>query len=314
VAEDTPDLRNYVVKILSRLGHQVVSAENGQVAWDLLNSDPTIDILVTDIMMPKMDGYELLEAVRNDPERNDLPVIMITAKAGDDPKLKALGIGADDYLPKPINVREMDARIHNLLTSRDLRRSAAESAALAQRVEDLRMSFAQTLEMRDAETGTHSKEVLDIGIRIARELNLEIDQTLKDSLLLHDIGKIGIPDGILLKDGPLTPEESSVMQRHAEFGKVLLESFSNFQDVSEIILAHQEHWDGSGYPNGLSGDDIPMIARIIAVADAFHAMTNSRPYRDALTEADAVAELKQNSGSQFDPQIVDAFLKIRGLD
>ena len=142
ITEDNGDLRHYISKILSRMGHEVLSAENGKEAWDILRKEGTIDLMVTDIMMPKMDGYELLESVRGDENLRDLPVIMITAKAGEDPKLKALGIGADDYLPKPINVRELDARIRNLLTSRDLRRAAADAAVLDKRMEELRMSFA----------------------------------------------------------------------------------------------------------------------------------------------------------------------------
>lgn len=309
IAEDTDDLRHYIAKILSKLGHNVVTVENGQAAWKILSEKGGIDLLVSDIMMPKMDGYELLQSIRNDDALKNLPVILITAKAGDDPKLKALGIGADDYLPKPINVRELDARIRNLLTSRDLLKSAANAAVLDQRIEELTMSFAQTLEIRDAETGNHSREVLEIGSRIARELGVEVDQTLKNSLLLHDIGKIGIPDDILFKHSRLSVEEMSEMKRHPEIGKQLLETFSNFHEVSDIILSHQEHWDGSGYPNGLAGEEIPLIARIIAVADAYHAMTNTRRYRKALTHEQAIEELRSNSGTQFAPDIVVAFIE-----
>ncbi|MCK5248652.1 MAG: response regulator, partial [Spirochaetaceae bacterium] len=190
ITEDTDDLRYYIAKILTNLGHDVISAENGKAAWEILTDEGGIDILVSDIMMPKMDGYELLRNIRNHDALQDLPVILITAKAGDDPKLKALGIGADDYLPKPINVRELDARIRNLLTSRDLRRAAADAAVMNQRIDELMMSFAQTLEIRDAETGNHSREVLEIGTLIASELGMEIDRTLTASLLLHDIGKV----------------------------------------------------------------------------------------------------------------------------
>ena len=309
VTEDNDDLRRYITKILKRMGHRVITAHDGLEAWNIIESGKPVEILISDVMMPKMDGYELLEKIRNNTETLDLPVIMITAKPGDDPKFKALGIGANDYLPKPINVRELDARIRNILTGRELQRVAAQTEVLDQRIEELRLSFAQSLEIRDTETGNHCREVLAIGTTIAGELGLEIDQTLKDSLLLHDIGKIGIPDRILLKDSPLNEEEMAEMQRHAELGKKLLESFSNFREVSDIILAHQEHWDGTGYPRGLSGDKIPLIARIIAVADAYHAMTNNRPYRRALSHDEALMELVANRGTQFDPSIVDAFIK-----
>ncbi len=313
ITEDTDDLRHYIAKILSNLGHDVISAENGQAAWKILREEGDIDVLVSDIMMPKMDGYDLLRKIRSDEELQDLPVILITAKAGDDPKLKALGIGADDYLPKPINVRELDARIRNLLTSRDLHRASAEAAVMDQRIEELMMGFAQTLEIRDAETGNHSREVLEIGTLIAGELDMEVDRVLTASLLLHDIGKIGIPDSILLKHSRLTDDEMAEMRNHPVIGKELLESFSNFKEVSDIILAHQEHWDGTGDPHGLSGEQIPRNARIIAVADAYHAMTNTRRYRTALSREQAVEELVKNRGTQFDPEVVDAFIKARGL-
>jgi len=312
LAEDTDDLRHYIGKILTNLGHDVVTTENGLAAWEMLREKGGFDVLISDIMMPKVDGYELLERIRNNDTLNDLPVILITAKSGEDPKLKALGIGADDYLPKPINVRELDARIRNLLSTRDLRKAAIEARMMDQRIEELMISFAQTLEIRDTETGNHSKDVLGIGTLIASELGMEIDNTLKASLLLHDIGKIGIPDQILLKPDKLNNDEMSIMKQHPSIGKELLEHFSNFKEVSEIILAHQEHYDGTGYPGGLAGEKIPRISRIIAVADAYHAMTNTRRYRQALSREQAVEELLKYRGSQFDPEIVDAFIKATG--
>jgi putative nucleotidyltransferase with HDIG domain len=314
ITEDNDDLRRYITRLLERMGHVVISAANGQEALEILLQVEGIDLVVTDIMMPKMDGYELLQAIRGNEVLRDICVIMITAKAGDDPKLRALGIGADDYLNKPINVRELDARIRNLLTAQELHRAAANAAVLDQRIDELRLSFAQTLSFRDAETATHSREVLEIGSQIAEELGIELDQTLKDSLLLHDIGKIGIPDRILLKKTYLENDERKLMERHAELGKELLEGFSNFRDVSEIIWAHQEHWDGTGYPRKLAGEEIPLIARIVAVADAYHAMTNTRPYRKAMSREEAITELKNNSGTQFDPAVVDAFLQSQNLD
>jgi response regulator RpfG family c-di-GMP phosphodiesterase/signal transduction histidine kinase len=313
LAEDTDDLRHYIAKILTKLGHQVVTRENGLAAWNYLKEEGSVDLLVTDLMMPKMDGYELLQAVRSDEKMGNLPVILITAKAGDDPKLKALGIGADDYLPKPINVRELDARIRNLLTTRELVRAEADTAVMEHRIEELMLSFAQTLELRDVETGNHCRGVLELGTGIAAELGLPVDRTLKASLLLHDVGKIGIPDSILLKASRLDDREMEVIKQHPGKGRKLLESLTNFREVSDIIFAHQEHWDGTGYPEGLKGEQIPLIARIIAVADAFHAMTNTRPYRKALTERAAIEELRKNKGTQFDPEVVDAFIRSKSL-
>ena len=311
LTEDNGDLRFYISKMLRKMNYSVTVTANGKEALEILNNDK-IDLLVTDISMPELDGCNLIEKIRDSEHLKNLPIIVMTARSDEDTKLKALGIGADMYLPKPINIRELDARIKNLLTTRELVKAAAETAMLDRRINELRMSFAQTLTLRDAETGNHSKEVLEIGTSIAKQIGIKEDQILMDSLLLHDIGKIGIPDNILLKKTSLTKEEKARMDEHPLIGKKLLESFSNFKDVADIIFAHQEHWDGSGYPRGLKGEEIPLIARIIAVADAFHAMTNTRPYRQAMREEEAINELKKNSGTQFDPKMVEAFLKAKG--
>jgi response regulator RpfG family c-di-GMP phosphodiesterase len=237
-----------------------------------------------------------------------IPIILITAKPGLESKLKGLETGADDYLSKPINVRELDARIKNLITMRKFQHALVETEALDARMEELSMSFAQSLEIRDFKTGGHSRDVLQLGSIIAEGLNIPLDHKLKDSLLLHDIGKIGIPDRILLKESPLDDEEWRIMKNHPEIGYNLLKNFDTYKEVSRIILAHQEHYNGTGYPKGVKGNNIPLIARIIGVADAYHAMTNDRPYRKALSTKTAIAELLKYNGKQFDPQIVEGFI------
>ena len=179
-------------------------------------------------------------------------------------------------------------------------------------MEELSMSFAQSLEIRDFNTAGHSRNVLDLGTIIAGGIGIPIDRTLKDSLLLHDIGKLGIPDRILLKESPLNEEEWKIMKTHPQLGASLLGHFDSYKKVSANILAHQEHVDGSGYPRGLKGEEIPLFARIIAIADAYHAMTSNRPYRKAMQPTEAVYELKRNYGTQFDGTLVDAF--INGLE
>jgi HD-GYP domain-containing protein (c-di-GMP phosphodiesterase class II) len=176
-------------------------------------------------------------------------------------------------------------------------------------MEELSMSFSQSLEIRDFNTAGHSREVLQLGTLIAESLSLPIDRKFRESLLLHDIGKLGIPDRILLKESALSAEEWEIMRRHPEMGASLLGHFESYREISLIILAHQEHYDGSGYPKGLVGEQIPIIARIIAIADAYHAMTNNRPYRSALGPAVAAQELIRNRGTQFDPRLVDAFIQ-----
>ena len=228
--------------------------------------------------------------------------------AEEESKIEILEHGADDYIAKPLNIRELDARIRNLCTMQKYQQALARAEELQKRMSELAMSFSQSLEMRDQYTGEHSWDVLDLGTMIAEELGLEVDEQFRDALLLHDVGKLGIPDRILLKNDRLTAEEWEVMKRHAELGADLLRKFDSFNDIAEVILAHQEHYDGTGYPRGLSGESIPMVARVVAVADAWHAMTGDRPYRSALPIETALGELIRNKRRQFDPRIVDALV------
>jgi response regulator RpfG family c-di-GMP phosphodiesterase len=307
LVEDNSDLRQFIAKMLRRMGHEVIAAADGLQGWECVQKERP-DLVVSDVMMPQMDGYELLQMIKTTEQTRYIPVILITAKPGLDPKIKGLEIGADDYLPKPINVRELDARITNLITMRKFQAAVAESKALDVRMEELGMGFAQSLEIRDFKTGGHSRDVLALGSIIAEEMDLPMDRNLKESLLLHDIGKIGIPDRILLKKNALDEDEWIEMKKHSEIGYDLLKTFDSFSTVSQTILAHQEHFDGSGYPKGLSGEKIPLHARIIGVADAYHAMTSDRPYRKALSVQVALSELLKHRGRQFDPQVADAFI------
>ncbi len=308
--EDNADLREYVMTMLSRLGHRVRVAADGREGLEKLTADPP-DVVVSDIMMPRMDGYELLNAVKSDEQTATIPVVLTTAKSELDARIEGFETGADDYLAKPIIIRELDARIRNLVAGRRLQEAAIRSEELEARIEALSLSFSQSLELKDRYTAGHAVDVLTFGTMIAEEMNLVVDACVRDSLLLHDIGKIGIPDRVLFKPGSLDPDEWETMKMHSELGAELLQRFDHFKPVAEIILAHQERYDGTGYPRGLRGDEIPLIARVIGVADAWHAMTEDRVYRKALNEREAALELLQNKGTQFDPDVVEALL--RGL-
>ena len=308
LVEDNVDLSAYISKMLSRFGHKVLTAIDGLDGWEHVQTDLP-DLVVSDIMMPRMDGYELVSRIKSTEKTRPIPVILITAKPELESKLEGLQKGADDYLPKPINIRELDARIRNLLVTRNLQRALAREAELGAKMEELSMSFSQSLEIRDSNTAGHSRDVLQLGSIIAFGIGISIDRKLKDSLLLHDIGKLGIPDRILLKESPLNDEEWKIMKTHPELGANLLGHFDSYREIAAVILAHQEHFDGTGYPRGLKAKEIPLFARIIGIADAYHAMTSNRPYRKALPASAAVAELRKHSGTQFDPTLVDAFMK-----
>jgi putative two-component system response regulator len=309
LVEDNVDLRSYISRMLMRFGHQVAIAADGLDGWEHAQNHLP-DIVISDIMMPRMDGFELARKIKTTEKTRRIPVILITAKPELESKLEGLEIGADDYLPKPINIRELDARIRNLVNTRSLQQALAREAELNTRMEELSMSFSQSLEIRDSNTAGHSRDVLHLGTLIGEALGLPVDdRKFRESLLLHDIGKLGIPDRILLKESALDAEEWETMRRHPEMGADLLGHFESYKEISSIILAHQEHYDGSGYPKGLSGEQIPIIARIIAIADAYHAMTSNRPYRSAMEPAAAAQELIRNRGTQFDPRLVDAFIQ-----
>lgn len=308
LVEDNADLRNYILRMLTRFGHQVSTAVDGVDGWEQAQNSPP-DLIVSDVMMPRMDGYELLRKIKSNAKTKHIPFILVTAKPELESKIEGLEIGADDYLAKPVNIRELDARIRNLITMRKFQLALAREDELNVRMEELSMSFSQSLEIRDFKTAGHSRDVLNLGSIIAEGLGIPMDRKLKDSLLLHDIGKLGIPDRILLKESALDDGEWAIMKKHPELGANLLGHFESYREISSVILAHQEHFDGTGYPNGLKGEEIPLVARIIAIADAYHAMTSNRPYRKALSPRVAVSELLRNSGRQFDPRLVDIFIQ-----
>jgi putative two-component system response regulator len=308
LVEDNVDLRSYISRMLTRFGHEVATAVDGLDGWEQVQNNLP-DIVISDIMMPRMDGFELARNIKTTEKTRRIPLILITAKPELESKLAGLEIGADDYLPKPINIRELDARIKNLVTTRSFQQALARETELNTRMEELSMSFSQSLEIRDFNTAGHSRDVLRLGSLIAESLGIPIDRQFRESLLLHDIGKLGIPDRILLKESALNAEEWAIMRKHPELGANLLGHFESYKDISSIILAHQEHYDGTGYPRGLEGDQIPITARIIAIADAYHAMTSNRPYRKAMDPPVAAQELLRNRGTQFDPRLVDAFIQ-----
>lgn len=305
--EDNADLRNYVGRMLRSFGHTVTIAVDGTIGWrQIQEAQP--DIVVSDVMLPGLDGFELVRLVKTTKATQKIPIVLMTAKSEVDSRIEGLQIGADDYLGKPIDIRDLDARINNIVSSRRFRDALTRAEELDLRIDQLAQSFSHSLELRDGYTAGHSDDVLMYGTIIAEELGIPLTRNLRDSLLLHDIGKLGIPDGLLRKSGPLTPEEWKIMRRHPQMGAELLRQFDLLEEISNIVHSHHEHYDGSGYPRGLAGNEIPIEARIISIADAWHAMCEDRVYRRAVSIEDAAAELRRYSGTQFDPEIVDRFL------
>ena len=285
----------------------------------------TFDLLIVDYMMPEMDGLEFLQRLRALPGREEVPVLMITANVDKDVRYEALqrGGGATDFLTKPVDRIEFDARVRNMLALGVSRRKLADKAAwLAEEVrkatakvhlreQELLFRMSRAAEFRDPETGAHIQRMAHSARLIAARLGLSTDE---QSLILraapmHDIGKIGIPDPILLKPGTLSVAEFEIMKQHATIGFELLRGSDSvvLQAAATIAVSHHERFDGSGYPYGVVGEAIPLLGRIVAVADVFDALTSARPYKPAWTVDQAVAYIRAGSGSHFDPACVAAF-------
>ncbi len=328
VVDDEEAIREVVCTLLEAQGYKCTPASNGRLAIQKLASvEP--DLVLSDMVMPEMDGLRLLEWIREN--MKDLPVIMVTAMHDLSTALEAIRRGAYDYILKPfekeqlfLSVRRAIEHRRILLENRNYQRNLEHlveerTAQLQGALQQLEASYDDTLEalggaldLKDAETEGHCKRVTAITLAIANALEVEASQLpeIARGAFLHDIGKMAIPDHILRKPGPLTKEEQTVMRTHCEIGYEMLNRVPFLRDVAKIVLAHQEHFDGSGYPRGLKGEEIPLGARLFAVADTLDAMTSDRPYRRALSLAQAKAEIQRCSGTQFDPRVVKAFLSL----
>ncbi|HCT98615.1 MAG TPA: two-component system response regulator [Methylococcaceae bacterium] len=284
------------------------------------------NLVLLDYMMPGMDGLAFILRFKTIFEHQTIPIIMVTADTESDVRNQALNLGAYDFLNKPVDKLELLARVRNLLALRESQRALSDRAAwLASEVKkataDIRareremvLRLSKAAEHRDPETGQHLLRMANYSRLIAAELGLSPDEQeiILDAAPMHDIGKVATPDAVLLKPGKLTESEFLVMKQHAENGYTILsDSESRLIAVAATMaLTHHEKFDGSGYPKGLKGEDIPLYGRIVAVADVFDALTSPRPYKRAWTLEEASQFLKENSGSHFDPQCVEAFFNV----
>jgi len=313
-------------RILEASGYADIRSTNDPRTVEGLIEEVDPDLVLLDLLMPVMDGHEVLRVIReHTPEHAYRPVLVLTSDHSQDAKRRALSGGAKDFLTKPLSPSEVRLRVRNLLEARFLhQRLAQQNEWLEERVQartaELEQARIQTLqrlaraaEYRDDATGEHTKRVGRTAGLIARELGWEEPSvtTMRLAAPLHDIGKIGIPDSILLCTERLSREQFEVMKTHCAIGADLLvgTGVPLLDLAAEIALCHHERWDGLGYPRGLSGEEIPLSGRIVSVADTWDALTTERPYKSAWTEAEALAEVERNSGLQFDPEVVEAFLR-----
>lgn len=310
-----------VKKLGDSEAHSFTKSPEG-LAWAQAN-DP--DLVIVDYMMPELNGLEFIERLRATPGRETVPILMITANDQKEVRYRALKVGASDFLTKPVDRLEFSARAANLLALSDARRQLSHraewlaqevhkaTAQILQRELETVIRLSKAAEYRDPETGAHILRMAHYSQLIARGLGMsEAEQELLlQAAPLHDIGKVGIADAILLKPGRLTPDEFEVMKQHAVYGYEILKDSSSdiLQAGASIALGHHEKFNGSGYPNGLSGQAIPMFSRIVAVADVFDALTSARPYKKAWTLEDASKLIRSQSGSHFDPSCVAVFFE-----
>ena len=318
--------------------YQVRVATSGEKALRIAAAEPRPDLILLDVMMPDMDGYQVFERLRADPATRDIPVIFVTAMDGTEAEMRGLAVGAVDYITKPIVPPVLLARIHTQLELKQARDRLADQNAwledeIVQRMMENELTqevsiraLAYLAETRDPETGNHILRtqgyVFQLALQLRRHprfaaiLNNGYIRLLSRSAPLHDIGKVGIPDAILQKAGPLTPEEWKIMQTHSKLGSDAIEMAEKSAEqpveflalAKEIAHLHHERWDGSGYPDGLAGEAIPVSARIMALADVFDALISPRVYKKAMSPDEAKAIIAQGRGRHFDPDMADAFL------
>jgi len=304
---------------------QAHSFSDPNLALEFARHTP-VDVVVVDFMMPNMDGLEFIKTYRQIPGAQSTPVLMVTANEELAVRYRALDSGADDFLPKPLDPIEFTARTRNMLKLSDATRKLTDQAAwlaesvrlatqeIRERERETVLCLAKAAEHRDTDTGRHIVRMSHYSRLIARELRLsETDQELLfDAAAMHDIGKVAIPDRVLLKSGPLDADELALMRRHPILGHELLSGSTSplLQAGAAIALGHHEKFDGSGYPHGLKGEDIPVFCRIVAIADVFDALTSDRPYKRAWLPDVAAQYLRDQRGGHFDPRCVDAFLAV----
>ena len=339
VVDDTPENLT-MMSFLLKDRYKVKVANHGQKALRIAASEPQPDLILLDIMMPEMDGYEVCRQLQQDPQTRNIPIIFLTAKARVEDEEFGLGLGAVDYITKPISPPVVLARVKthlSLKASADFLRSKSDylEQEVAKRTREISavqdvtiLAMASLAETRDNETGNHIRrtqhyvkalaEALRQQPKFATVLDDHTIAMLFKSAPLHDIGKVGIPDRILLKPGRYEPEEFAIMQRHPLLGLQAIEhaeqslgtSVDFLRVAKEIAYGHHEKWDGSGYPQGLVGEAIPLSARLMAVADVYDALISRRVYKEGMPHQQAAEIIAQGRGSHFDPDVVDAFFQI----
>jgi putative two-component system response regulator len=309
VADDTDSVRSLFQKLLSADGHDVMVASDGAAALDAVQRHHP-DVILLDVTMPVMDGLEVCRRLKADAATRLTPVVLITGQTDLSDRLRGIEAGADEFLSKPVHPHELRARVRSLTRMKHLI-DALDSAEAAF------ITLALTVESRDPLTNGHCERLARHAVRVGRAMGLDEEDinALHQGGYLHDVGNVGVPDAVLLKPGPLTAEERELMKRHTEIGDSLCAPLQSLRRVRPIVRSHHERLDGSGYPSGARGDDVPLLGQIIGIVDVFDAMTSERPYRKATTPTEAAQYLVTAAGQEkFAPRLVEAFLDTLALE
>lgn len=338
VVDDEPIISQIIARVL-RHGNDVTIANSGDQALQLVDDGNEFDLILLDVVMPEMTGHDVIALLKRHPNARDTPVIFLTGRSDQHEEEKGLKLGAVDYIAKPISRPILTVRVETQLALKDARdRLEAQNRLLEQRVRERTrevaltqdvtiLSLASLAETRDNETGNHirrtqtyvqvlAEKLADDG-PYAGDLDEHTITLFKKSAPLHDIGKVGVPDAVLLKPGKLTPEEFEIIKLHPVHGKTalveaesILGTTSFLRHAKDIAYYHHEKWDGTGYPEGLAGEAIPLSARLMALADVYDALICKRIYKPAFSDDETVKIIIEGKGTHFDPLIVDAFLAV----
>ena len=329
VIDDTEQNLNLARQVLNMAGYTDVRIlQDPRLAVDAITINGP-DLVLLDLHMPYMDGYEVMEKVQKRMAPDSfLPILVCSSDTSAEARERALKLGANDFIVKPYDKTEMLLRVRNFIRMRYMHlaihdENVALEARVRRRTQELMQAraealdcLARALEYRDDSTGGHTRRVGEMSAQIARAMHLDEYDIDVNRLAapLHELGKIGLPDELLFKKEQYTPEDRQIMQKHTILGETIIGDCTSpvLKEVKEIALHHHEKWDGTGYPHGLKGEEIPIACRIVALADIYDALTHTRPYKSAWTKEDAIKEIRHLRGTHFDPEVVDAFLRIYG--
>jgi putative two-component system response regulator len=302
VADDQAANRELLEELLATQGFKVITVSDGAgVIEELIRTQ--VDLVLMDVIMPRLTGFQACEKIKNNPDTYLIPVILITALSDKQDRIEGIKVGADDFLSRPVDRTELLARVRSLLR---LKQRTDE----LERAESVLFSLAQSIEGKDPYTHGHCERLAEYSARLGEQLGLSEDQitALRRAGIVHDVGKIAVPDAILLKPGRLTPDEWTIIREHSVVGERICAPLKSFRFVLPIIRHHHEKLDGSGYPDGLRGEAIPVTARVLQIVDVYDALTTDRPYKKAFSITDALQTMKEEvSKGWWDPHIFDRF-------